>query len=536
MKPLATRLSPLASWSILLLTLAFAAIVLFPTIYWPFDYDQGTFAYGGWAVLHGLRPYIDFWDIKPPNIFYTYAAAFALFGNNVRAIRIFDYLNALLCIGLLFEVAGRTNPLAQRGEGTGVRLAAVFASLAFIVQYYIFGHWDTAQAESYTIPLLLFAMVLAIPKQEKFSIRSISIRAAIAGAAVGISFYFKFPNALFLLLIAVAFWMYSEGPARFKAIGWLIAGFCVVVGLESLYLAINDELVPLWNLTISETASYVSSNYSGSFTVLQNIRTSFHALDLWWVLAAVAGWLYWIMRRGHGLRFIFRSMMLPLLGCIIALIIVQAENKGYTYHYGILLPWADLLIGAGIANLVRWLARLDRMSLAVNGVLLTLILCFGSYFWSSREALQSRASELVQIARGAKPANGYIAGDTIANYVTAHTSRNDRIFIFGFQPYVYWKSGRTPATKFLNTIHFKSTPVSPEERDELVHTLSSNPPELFLVEVGDRYTSQGNTNDDSRSTIRLRYPELEQLLDERYVPEDTLQQTIIYRLFHGLSR
>ncbi|HEX5316795.1 MAG TPA: hypothetical protein VFX22_09095, partial [Candidatus Kapabacteria bacterium] len=310
----------------------------------------------------------------------------------------------------------------------------------------------------------------------------------------------------------------------------------VVVGLESFYLAINNELVPLLNLTISETASYVSSNYSGSFTVLQNIRTSFHALDLLWVLAAVAGWLYRIMRRGHGLRIIFRSMMLPLLGCIIALIIVQAENKGYTYHYGILLPWADLLIGAGIANLVRWLARLDRMSLAVNGVLLTLILCFGSYFWSSREALQSRATELVQIARGAKPANGYIAGDTIANYVTAHTSRNDRIFIFGFQPYVYWKSGRTPATKFLNTIHFKSTPVSPEERDELVHTLSSNPPELFLVEVGDRYTSQGNTNDDSRSTIRLRYPELEQLLDERYVPEDTLQQTIIYRLFHGLSR
>ncbi|HEX5315458.1 MAG TPA: hypothetical protein VFX22_02310, partial [Candidatus Kapabacteria bacterium] len=70
LKPRATRRAPLASWSILLLTLVFAAIALFPTIYWPFDYDQGTFAYGGWAVLHGLRPYIDFWDIKPPNIFY----------------------------------------------------------------------------------------------------------------------------------------------------------------------------------------------------------------------------------------------------------------------------------------------------------------------------------------------------------------------------------------------------------------------------------------------------------------------------------
>ncbi len=68
------------------------------------------------------------------------------------------------------------------------------------------------------------------------------------------------------------------------------------------------------------------------------------------------------------------------------------------------------------------------------------------------------------------------------------------------------------------------------ERDELVTSLLRNPPALFLVETSDRYTSQGNTNDDSRTTILLRYPELEQLLLHRYWPQDTLQNTIIYRL------
>jgi len=160
----------------------------------------------------------------------------------------------------------------------------------------------------------------------------------------------------------------------------------------------------------------------------------------------------------------------------------------------------------------------------------------GSYFLSSRRTLAGRVTELVQIARDEKPANQYVAGDTIANYVIAHSRRTDRIFIFGFQPYVYWKTGRIPATKFLNTIHFKSTSVPASERDELVQTLSGNPPELFLVEMGDRYTSQGNTNDDSRTTIRLHYPELERLLDARYITEDTLQQTIIYRLRHGYPR
>lgn len=535
MKTVATRHSPLADWGVLLLTLAAAAIVLSPTIFWPFDYDQGTFAYGGWAVLHGLRPYLDFWDIKPPNIFYTYAAAFALFGNTVRAIRILDYLNALLSIGLLSAFATRLWKNSSWG-----RLAAIFASLAFILQYYIFGHWDTAQTETYSIPLLLLAMVLAIPNRDRISSRALSIRAALAGVSIGVSFYFKFPNGLFLLLIAVVLWIYSgERAMKFKAIGWLIAGFCITVGIESLYLVINGELVPLWNLTLSETAAYVSSNYSGSFTILQNLRTSTHALDLLWVVAGVAGWTYWTVADSgwHRRRnFDFRTFFLLIFGCVTALIIIQLENKGYTYHYGILLPWADLLIGAGIANLARAISRIEKLPRWANAVGLSLILVAGSYFWSSRNTLQSHASELVQIARGVKPANGYVAGDTIADYVMAHTRLTDRIFIFGFQPYVYWKTGRAPATKFLNTIHFKSTPVPASERDELVHTLSSNPPELFLVEMGDRYTSQGNTNDDSRTTIRLRYPELEQLLDARYTPEDTLQQTIIYRLRHGYPR
>jgi 4-amino-4-deoxy-L-arabinose transferase-like glycosyltransferase len=530
MKALAIRHSSFATG---ILVLAFAAIVLYPTIYWPFDYDQGTFAYGGNAILHGARAYIDFWDIKPPNIFYTYAAAFALFGNSVRAVRIFDYLNALLSIALLFSLASRLWKYTSWGD-----LAAVLTSLAFLVQYYIFGHWDTAQTETYSIPLLLFAVMMVIPKRDTFSNKSLLARAAFAGVAIGISFYFKFPNALFLVLIAVALWIYSDRGVRFNAMGWLLAGFCVAVGLESFYLALNGELVPLWNLTISETANYVSSNYSGSFSVLHNLRTSFHALDILWMGAGVAGWVYWLVRKRlevGGSHPELHPMFLSLSGCVIALLIVQLENKGYTYHYGILLPWADILIGAGIANLARLFARLDRMSFAVNAFFLVIFLFLGSYFWSSNNTLPPRMTELIQMAQRAQ-SNGYIAGDTIAHYVTIHSNPSDRIFIFGFQPYVYWKTGRQPATKFINTIHFKSSSVPMYERQELLHQLFGNPPELFLVEVGDRYTSQGNTNDDSRTTILLRYPALEQLLDNRYTPEDTLQQTIIYRLRHGPSR
>ncbi len=506
-------------------TLVSSAIILAPTIFWPFDYDQGTFAYGGWAVLHGLRPYLDFWDIKPPNIFYTYAAAFALFGNSVRAIRIFDYLNALLTIALLFTLATRLWK-----DAPWRNLAAAMASLAFVVQYYIFGHWDTAQTETYSLPLLIGAMLLVIPGKES-KVSQLAMRSVCAGAFIGISFYFKFPNALFLGLIATTLWIYSEKEWRIKSSAWLCSGFIVAVGLESLYLALNGELLPLWHLTISETASYVSSNYSGSFGFFQNLRTSSQALDLSWIVVGIVGWIYWIVTRRHEEKdptSVSRSFMLLILGCVIALLAVQLQNKGYKYHYAILLPWADLIIGAGFTHCVCVLSKLGylpRWSIAV-GIAIALL---ASSFWvTSSFPLQDRMKELMSIANGTEPANGYIGTDSISNYVIEHTQPTDKIFIFGFQPYVYWKTGRAPATKFINTIHFKPIAVSKAERDELVTSLLRNPPVLFLVETGDRYTSQGNTNDDSRTTILLRYPELEQLLLHRYLPQDTLQNTIIY--------
>src|SRR5690349_19704968 len=126
-----THHSPLSTQTVFFLTIAVCAVALLPTILWDFAYDQGTFAYGGAAILRGERPYLDFWDIKPPNIFYTYAAAFGFLGNTIRAIRLLDFFNTLVSVILLFDLSVRL----WTGTTWG-RLAAVMASAAFVLQYY----------------------------------------------------------------------------------------------------------------------------------------------------------------------------------------------------------------------------------------------------------------------------------------------------------------------------------------------------------------------------------------------------------------
>jgi hypothetical protein len=158
------------------------------------------------------------------------------------------------------------------------------------------------------------------------------------------------------------------------------------------------------------------------------------------------------------------------------------------------------------------------------------LLLIGSYVWTSPSTLQPRVQDFIDVANGTKQPNSYIEGNALANYVVQHTRPGDSIFIFGFHPYIYWRTDRSPANRFLNTIHFKPSYVESEVRTELVSSLVQHPPQLLLVETEDRYTSQGDSFDDSRTTIRNRYPEIEALLQTAYDSSAMINDVIAYTL------
>ena len=57
---------------------ALAALLLLPSLFYPFARDQGVFAYAGQVILRGGWPYRDVWDLKPPGVYFSYAAMLAL--------------------------------------------------------------------------------------------------------------------------------------------------------------------------------------------------------------------------------------------------------------------------------------------------------------------------------------------------------------------------------------------------------------------------------------------------------------------------
>jgi hypothetical protein len=312
----------------------------------------------------------------------------------------------------------------------------------------------------------------------------------------------------------------------------VLGGFAIAVGLQMLYLYGQGSLDDLFNIGTTATLSYRDSNYSGVFGLEENLKTLAQNLDLLWLVVAVIGWSLWSLDHGARIKYenlLYQTMLTVGLASALSLFVVQLQNKGYAYHYWIALPWLNILIGAGVAHFAISLHKIDALPRGSNAWIVGIVMVVLSYVWTSPGPLQARISDLLEVSSDKRPANGYIEGDSVSNFVIANTSPKDSIFIFGFHPYIYWRTGRSPANRYLNTIHFKPSYVSDDTRHELVASLVHRPPKLILVESDDQYTSQGDSYDDSRAMIMNRYQEVESLLLTYYDPIDTIQGTIIYR-------
>jgi len=88
-------------------------------------YDEQLFAWGGWSITQGLRPYVDFLEFKPPMVFISYALAILTFGDKNTDFRIFfSVLAAFSILALHLSLLSRR---MNRAISTALVSALVFA-------------------------------------------------------------------------------------------------------------------------------------------------------------------------------------------------------------------------------------------------------------------------------------------------------------------------------------------------------------------------------------------------------------------------
>ena len=236
-----------------------------------------------------------------------------------------------------------------------------------------------------------------------------------------------------------------------------------------------------------------------------------------------------------------RGVFLVLGVMAIHLAGIAMQGKFFQYHYAATLPLLALLGGLGLYKLWR-----RTLAAGLSGVLafVGFVLVAGSMriavrdlgsFWDravlrtgyllrtgpirSRELLDK---ELYRVADYNLDANRLVALE-----VTRRTPPGAKIFVWGFEPGIYWMADRPPATRYVYDVAQRVSWGRERAQRELMADLAKNPPALVVVQHGDRFSWV--TGDDFDSAEALpHFHDLARLVERDFQLVTTIEDFDVY--------
>jgi Dolichyl-phosphate-mannose-protein mannosyltransferase len=362
-----------------------------------FNSDEAYAATQAQVINRGGRLYVDTVDRKPPLVPYVYAATFRVTGtDDLLGLRLLAVVADVITALLLAAEARRRFRADRAGLIAG--LLYLGASGAFFAT-----DFQTANFEVFLAPFMVAAFVLAVRN-----------RPAAAGVAVGAATLTKQTGVFTLLPVAWLVW--QGGPAgrsRGRRLATLAAATVAPIALAAAlfgphdfltwvftgnggYLGVGGALGYVVHRGLVQTLWFVLANIGLVVLALVATRAGREDVDLWlWVGAGV-------LAVATGLRF-------------------------FGHYYLQLLPPLALLA-------TRPIVHASRRVLAAVAVVVAVPVGFFVH-----QAFAMPRSHTEQVTH-----------DLVA-YVRRTVPPDERIFVWGHLPEVYWQSGRRPATRFATT-------------------------------------------------------------------------------------
>ncbi len=487
---------------------------LLPTLWFPLNRDQATFALGGQTVANGGALYRDFWDLKPPAIYWVYALPARFFPENIAA-----GVAALSAVALLLSAI----LLARLSQKLGRSAAGLGAGVWLVVLALEPGFSNQGQAETFAnVAFLAAAMWAVSPRLQtpidaerevgtdaKLSIGKNSIFAACgAGFLAGVALCFK-PTCI-LPLLPLLFWrkrIFREW------LGWIIGVFAAPL-MALFVLSARGELGAYIEIQKLFVAPYVV-RFQPSFTdhALGLVaHSAFWARTLW--LAAIFVTLA-LMERGKIARRAHFFAVLSFGGGFLAL---WVQNRSFAYQWTPMLPAFAFLAASGSVALGEKLGFSARKC-AVWAALLPILwggarsfpvwrdlsvwaLSYTSSGDTPRDIAHARWLARFNTLDEAKTPSALPAAFATARFVKNRSKSGDGLFVWAYEPEIYLETGLTPPHRF-----YLHPPLivafSPDKwRAQAWRGLRNSPPKFIVLATGDDNRWFGTPPGDSKSLWR----------------------------------
>ncbi len=436
-----------------------------------FERDEGEYTYAAQQILRGKIPYLDFYNMKLPGIYYFFALVFSMFYDNYVTVKITLLLVNLINAFMIYQIA-KKNVLLTNSKHFGFTSAAIYLliSLGFEVQ-----GW-TANAEHFTILPSLIGILLLLDVNKNHSF----IKYFLSGCFMCIAFIFK-QHAVGYILVA-PIWLISKSfnestNIRFDKkeilqnikplIYYALGGFSIVT-LFLFYFYFHGALQKLIFFTFDYAVTYGSTNKP--FMGVWRFRPIFYESPMFYILIFVAIYFYF---RSHKVFQRQSFLMIFFLGCFLSI------NPGWYYrphYFQLLLPGVALLSGFVIVNINELWPKIHQSyfnseNYRWSGLLLTAFLQSSYFFIDSPKEVTEKMycgdnfSEIRDFSLNLP--------QIIPNVNT--------IGMLGAEPQMFFYSKKTSASGFLYHYPiFEKHKYAKEMFKTFTSEIETNKPEIFI--------------------------------------------------------
>lgn len=508
------------------LVIAAASVVIGSvSLSYPFGRDQAFYAYAAKLLLSGKMSYLYVFDLKPPGSHLYFALNQLLLGESMFNARIFDIIWQALTAYVIFLISFKLN---------ANRLLSLISSLIYLFLYFRQDYWHTLQADGMlNLPISLCVLML-VSSNELHSY----IKIILAGILFAAALIFKYTIISFLPLVLLCFLLSVNEPKsiRVKNIAVFILGAVIVCSGIALWYQSKGALKDMIDIQFGQTSQYTKIAYEtepGEYISAQALKLFVYSVYSPLIWFTFGGMIILAVKK----KLAFKNLLI-FSWAAASLFSLVVQWKFYHYHFLVIIP--PISIGAALfVKVIVDFTKEGRKKIiaAVFAVIFTGFILYagrpyaenyktlGDYF-SGRQTLEE-----VYIKNGFTSDSVFMFSKTLnaINYVNQYTQPNDKIFVWGYDPLLYYVTGRDCVSRFLYHVPLMWKAENTTFRREFMDELNKTNPKLIITASGDPLYYISGYNEDSKQLLE-RFSEFKSFIDSKYSFKTRINDYDFYEL------
>ena len=400
--------------------------------------DSGVFLYAGKQILHGGIPYLDFWDHKPPAIFYINAFGLLIGRGSMLGVLFLQFL-LLLISGFLGYF------MLKRNFGI---FASFFGSTLWLINFIAISNGGNF-TEVWGLPLQFVALYLfSYERLPKMYLKYFLI------GLISASLFLLQPNLIGIpisIVILLFIWRYPVDnlTMTFKYILTIIIGSLSLLIVVIIYFVINNAFNNLLDAVVDYGLYYSAGSYIyKTFVTIYSGVNYLPGIVVFSIVSWVFGALYIINNKKLCVfksKMLNRDMILVYLAVIdlpieIFLSIIPGRNA--PQYYITWLPALSILVAYFVYTFLAFCNSSHSERLLTNNKNIRILFIFLIMVSSCAIPISHVAHDIYYTI------DDFSTSDEIVEFIDNQTSKDDFVLIWGVDPYWNFLTSRESPTKF----------------------------------------------------------------------------------------